>query len=386
MFIPDFLRFLALGLLAGCSGGGSGKGSGQDDTGPRDDTGDTAPLVERQSDCSGMDPADPAPLGGWIALTFDDGPDPIITPQILATLRKYDVPATFFMLGAAADDPENADIIVDILDDPLFSIANHSWDHPNLATLSTLEARSQIGDTLDVLETLGASVEFFRFPFGSATCELVDVVREDFGLNVAGWHIDTGDWCYAVGGGVCSPDDYWRIPAEYQADMYGWTLDQLAAFDGGVFLYHDVHQYTADELEELILTAQAAGYSFTHLHDAEAFPRLNAAEPYDFPWVGESCTPSADTCWQIEYLSECVETSADDVGLCVLDCTESRCIDRDGVAPLFCAEVAPGQGACLPYATGLNEFCNDLPGTVEVRLDGYDSTRNTRVCLPDTWQ
>ena len=118
-----------MAILTGCSGDGD-KAAG-DDTGGFDTTDDTGlPLdnLDRRAHCSGMDPADPAPLGGWAAMTFDDGPDPEITPQILATLRKYNVPATFFVLGTHLDDPDNADLIAEMIADPLFELANHSYD------------------------------------------------------------------------------------------------------------------------------------------------------------------------------------------------------------------------------------------------------------------
>ena len=364
---------------------------GTDDTGGGGtDTGPVLTYAEREADCSGMDPADPAPLGGWAALTFDDGPDPDVTPQILAVLRKHSVPATFFMLGTHVDNPDNADLIAEIVADPLFEVANHSWDHPNFQTLRLGEARTQIGDTLDALTDQGGAVEFFRFPYGSADCALVDVVREEFGLNVAGWHIDTADWCYAATGGTCGSDDYWRIPMAYQSDMYGWTLDQLAAFDGGVFLYHDIHQYTADEVEDVIVTALSAGYTFTQLSDADAFPLLNAGTPHDFPWIGEACSVSNDTCWQIEYLSHCAPTGDPDqpadAGVCVLDCTSSRCVDRAGTSPLLCAAVTPGTGTCLGYASDFNSLCEDVPGTVAQHVDAHNSSRTARVCLPHAWQ
>lgn len=384
---------LAALLTAGCSGNDDTKktpaGEGSD-TGTAD-TGDpwTGEEGTREADCSGMDPADAAPLGGWISLTFDDGPDPDITPQILAVLRKHEVPATFFMMGEKADDPDSADLVAEIIADPLFEIANHSWDHPNMRSLSDSEARDQIGWTVDTLEAQGGTVEFFRFPYGSADCELVDIVREEYGLHVAGWHIDTADWCYAASGGTCSADDYWRVPAEYQSDMYEWTLDQLGRFDGGVFLYHDVHQFTADEVEAVIVTALAAGYSFTQLNDADAFPNLNAGTPTDFPWVGEACSVANDTCWQIEYLSYCLPTGdpdqPDDAGVCVLDCEQTRCIDRPGSAQLFCSQVPDGAAHCLGVSNGYNESCAAVPGTASTRVEGLDGG-TSKVCLPYAWQ
>lgn len=377
--------FALLGLLA-CTADLPQTDTGEDTGAPAD----TEPtLAQRQSDCSGMDPADPAPLGGWAALTFDDGPDPVVTPQILDVLRKHNVPATFFVLGTHADNPDNAELMAEIIDDPLFSVANHSWDHPNFQSITLAQAQDQVGDTLDVLNAQGADVALFRFPYGSADCERVDMVRQTFGLHVAGWHIDTADWCYATTGGTCTSDDYWRIPLEYQKDMRGWTLDQLSAFDGGIFLYHDVHQYTADEIEDIIITAQSAGYTFTDVHNTEAFPLLNAGTPHDFPWVGEACSVSNDTCWQIEYLSYCAPTEdpnqPDDAGVCVLDCTDSLCVDRPGTAPLFCAATGPTGGTCLGYASSYNDDCAAIPGTVPTYVAGVNSSRRVDLCLPYGW-
>ena len=52
-----------------------------------------------------------------------------------------------------------------------------------------------------------------------------------------------------------------------------------------------------------------------------------------------------------------------DAGVCVLDCAETRCIDRPGTAPLVCAEVPGGESRCLGVASGYNEDCAAVPGT-----------------------
>lgn len=67
-----------------------------------------------------------------LALTFDDGPSPLYTPQILAVLRRYGVKATFFMLGANVEKcPSTVRQIVD----EGHTLGNHTWSHPNLDTL-----------------------------------------------------------------------------------------------------------------------------------------------------------------------------------------------------------------------------------------------------------
>lgn len=344
----------------------------------------------RRGECSGMDPADPVGgMNGRVAFTFDDGPHLTVTPQILATLRTYNIPATFFMLGENAANPALWSLIDDIDQDPLFEIANHSWDHADFTTLSSVDIDDEIDDTHQLLSTW-TTPQFFRFPYGNATCAAADTARNSYGQKVVGWHADTADWCYATGSvGTCNQASYWRIPIGYENDMIGFTLDQMAAFDGGVLLMHDIHQYTADNLETLISTLLANGFTFTPLDDVSAFPLLNANTPYDFPWMGESCDTNNDTCWQVEWNSWC-EATGDPAqpanqGICVLPCTD-WCVDRDGVAPLHCAEALANEGHCLAQSSSLNNYCGDIPGSVIDNVPEWnDGTPWVDTCVPYGW-
>ncbi len=344
----------------------------------------------RRGGCSGMDPADPAGgLNGRVALTFDDGPHATVTPQILATLRAYNVPATFFMLGENAAVMSNWSIVDDIDQDPLFEIANHSWAHPDFTLLSTAEAHAEINDTHQLLSTW-TTPQFFRYPYGNTTCTIADITRNDYGQKIAGWHADTADWCYATGTiGTCDQGSYWRIPTGYENDMVGFTLDQLAAFDGGILLMHDIHQYTADNLETIITTLIANGFTFTTLDDVSTFPLLNANTPYDFPWMGEACDTNNDTCWQVEWNGWCEPTGDPsqpaNAGICTVPCTD-WCVDRDGVAPLHCAEGLPNEGHCLAQSSSLNTYCADVPGSIVDTLPEWDNGSPwADVCAPYGW-
>ncbi|MEL6344903.1 MAG: polysaccharide deacetylase family protein [Myxococcota bacterium] len=377
-------------VLTACNGDEVDSGDVVDDTGAVDT--DEPVVVERQAGCSGLDPADRAPLGGNVALTFDDGPDPVITPQILSVLRTYQIPATFFVIGEKVDDPENAALVQEIAEDPLFLLANHSYTHPDLRRESQNSVREEVASTSDALGGFDVEPDFFRYPFGSGDCDRNDLVRDELGLIVTGWHIDTADWCFGVDEiGLCEVDDYWRMPDDYTRDMFNWTLDQIEAFDGGIVLYHDVHQNTADELEDAILAIQSRGYTFTNIDDADAFPLLNAGDFYDFPWMGESCDTTDDTCWMVEYLSYCAETNDPDAeptaGVCVLPCLSSRdCIDRDGVADTECVQTPQGENVCLALSQPVNEQCAEVPGTVRSRLPRFNGTGTLNVCMPFDWQ
>ena len=397
-------------MVVGCvdpsgSKGGGGDGATStppdsgDDTGTLDDSGTPVdPTCDgaeaRRHDCSGMDPADVAPLGGVVALTFDDGPSHLTTPGILEVLRDFQAPATFFVLGIQLEDSRNWDVIEEIVDDPLFTLANHSWDHQNQADLSLAAHRAQVDDTNDLIRTFGVEPEFFRFPYGSSTCDTADYVREQ-GMRVTGWHIDTADWCYAATGdtGECLQDDYWRIPEEYEADMLGFTMEQLERFDGGVVLYHDIHPYVAGELEAQLEAMVDAGYTFVALDDPGAFPNLNAGTPADLPYLGESCRTDDDRCWMVEYAAWCEPTDPSGPGtdgVCTVPC-DGYCLDRDGSPTTFCAEVAPGGfGQCTSRSVSLNDCCDAVPGTVAADVDRFvgessasESTKTS--CVPESW-
>lgn len=371
-------------LFVGCGSGGKRPGgsddTGPDDTGP-DDTGTPLDDYGARWDCGGMDPADPAPLGGWVALTFDDGPSPDITPQVIEVLGRHEVPATFFYVGSMAADPEVDDLIADVAADPLFDIANHTWSHEDLVYRTASFARDEMEATNEILAEYGVVPKFFRFPYGDATCDAVDFAR-DLGMHVTGWHIDNGDWCYAMNDGYCSADDYWRIPYGYEEDMVGLTIDQILESDGGIVLMHDVWQYTADELETLILGLKDAGFRFTSLDDTGVFPRLNADDPYPFPWIGQSCPVSDDPCWQIENFSWCEPTgdpdAGADAGVCVLPCGSAPCFSRDGGPPSQCVNWE-GSSVCLGVSDALNGWCEGVAGTVETEVSGVD------VCVPYAW-
>jgi peptidoglycan/xylan/chitin deacetylase (PgdA/CDA1 family) len=354
------------------------------------DTDTTYVPLERRHDCSGIDPADPAPLGGVVAFTFDDGPSSVYTPEILDTLRANDVPATFFMLGERVSDPDTWPIVEEIVADPLFAIANHSWSHPELTSLSTAAMEEEIDDTTDLLETFGP-FDFFRFPYGSSDCDAVDRVT-DRGMKVAGWHIDTADWCYAAVGveGRCEPADYWRVPAEHAGDMRGWIVEQVDRFDGGVLLFHDIHGYTADTLQGVIDDLAGRGYAFVALDDPAAFPLLSAGTPVDLPFLGEACDPADDRCWQTEFFAWCEPTSEGaTTGVCTMAC-EGYCLDRDGAATTFCAEQSTGAGQCIGRSHSLNGACAAVPGTEEKAMDRHvgssgASAANELVCAPPSW-
>ena len=229
--------------------------------------------------CSQNPTFDSGPFGLKVAMTFDDGPSLTITPAIVAILRAENIPATFFMRGDLLQNPAAKAIALDIHQDPLFRIANHTYSHPRMTNLTEAEARAQVTDTNNALrEAIGDPCfypEYFRFPFNNADCSTVEIVREG-GQAIAGIDIDPIDWCYATGNGTCPEfrfpplDDIWRD------DMVAYAVHRLQIKTGGIMLMHDIHQNTLDQLPDIIAAFRAEGVTFVDIADETLFPNFNA--------------------------------------------------------------------------------------------------------------
>jgi cellulose synthase/poly-beta-1,6-N-acetylglucosamine synthase-like glycosyltransferase/peptidoglycan/xylan/chitin deacetylase (PgdA/CDA1 family)/spore germination protein YaaH len=133
-----------------------------------------------------------------VALTFDDGPDPKFTPQVLSVLEQHHVPGTFFIIGENA--VQNRSLIERMVADG-DEIGNHSYKHPNMAEESTTGIELELNATQRLIEAYtGRSTRLFRAPyFGDAEPTTADelgpaLVAQREGYTVVGLHADPGDW------------------------------------------------------------------------------------------------------------------------------------------------------------------------------------------------
>src|ERR1700689_1462661 len=128
---------------------------------------------------------------GCVALTFDDGPDPVDTPKLLDLLREKNVKATFFVIGKRADQyPE----IVRRAWAEGHLIANHTWSHyPLFCFLTPRRLRAEIErGTESVRRSCGFRPRFFRSPVGQRHA-LLGPYLKDAGLEYVSWSIRTLD-------------------------------------------------------------------------------------------------------------------------------------------------------------------------------------------------
>lgn len=174
------------------------------------------------------------------ALTFDDGPS-AYTPELLDMLASYQIPATFFLLGQQAlHHPE----VVERMIKDGHEIGNHSWSHPNLRKLSQADQARQIGETDRLLRSHGATPLFIRPPYGAFDEATVQVANE-LGLSIMLWSLDSKDWKRL-------PDDYSKLISTRGTIYETGDLH-------GVFLFHDTHKSTVDDLPKIISQLKLGG-------------------------------------------------------------------------------------------------------------------------------
>jgi len=128
----------------------------------------------------------------YIALTFDDGPHELYTPQILDILKEYDVKATFFIVGKNCEKyPELAARIID----EGHEIGNHTYSH--LANIGKLDEGTLVRELLQVEDALhelrGYRPRLFRPPGGIYNV-FIDRIAAQLNYTAVLWNVDTHDW------------------------------------------------------------------------------------------------------------------------------------------------------------------------------------------------
>ena len=186
-----------------------------------------------------------------IALTFDDGPNTVITPQVLDILEEEGIRASFFLI-AQNITPGSAEVVRRAKAMGC-EIANHTVTHPFMDRLSPEEIRKEVETcTEKIIEITGEAPKYFRPPFIALSQAMYDNIDLTF---ICGMGCE--DWVPTV-------------TAEQRAERV-----IASAEDGQLVLLHDMqwNQATVDALKVIIPELKKRGYEFTTI--TELFERKN---------------------------------------------------------------------------------------------------------------
>lgn len=323
-------------------------------------------------DCSGVRVPDRNGFAKRVVLTFDDGPNPATTPKVIEILHKHHAPATFFENGMRYNSTAAKNLAHQIAIDPDFILGNHTQNHIDLAKQTAAKVTSEVMSTDALIRAAGSSAKYLRFPFGSASCSAKHYV-EGLGYTVVGWHIDSADWCYAAGNGYCKPATFQYVTDSLRHDMVGFIMSQLRQNNGGIILMHDIHQSTADHLDEILTKLESEGFTFARLDDKTVLPKLNGVAA---KFIGDKCTSNADCTFS--------GGTCAPVGFCTMACT-TTCPDQSGKAGTFCIANPDdtSKGMCVSKAASQNNNCAAITGTTAETLPRFSDPNVTAlVCTP----
>ena len=187
----------------------------------------------------------------YVALTFDDGPSPRCTPQLLDGLKERGVRATFFVVGCqVVKDP---DIVIRMAAEG-HQVGNHSYDHKELDKLSCGEAAEDMQRNNDLLcQLLGEGDYWVRPPYGLLSQEEMAALT----VPIINWSVDTEDW---------KSKDAEKILDIIYRD----------AGDGDIILLHDRYLNSVDAALRAVDHLQQQGYRFVTVAELLA---LKGVEP-----------------------------------------------------------------------------------------------------------
>lgn len=187
-----------------------------------------------------LDPSKPT-----IAITFDDGPNATTTMEVLDILEKYQVRASFFLIGTNIND-ESAKSVKRAFDLGC-DIENHSKTHSYMDKMTADEIKDEVAYVNDkVKEITGTTPKFFRPPYIAVN----DTMYENI------------DMTFISGNGCNDWDD--KVTAEYRAKY----LEKKAA-DGVIFLLHDAegNSKTVEALDKAIPILLEKGFQFATISE-----------------------------------------------------------------------------------------------------------------------
>ena len=176
-----------------------------------------------------------------LAMTFDDGPHPSLTPKLLDILKERNIKCTFFVIG------KNAKMYPKIIQRMIaegHEVANHTWTHCSLTSRSDAQIRSELQQSEDALvAAANYRPHLIRPPYGAINTRIKQFMFSEFGYSTIMWSVDPQDW---------------RRPG------VSVVTNRLVngARPGSIMLAHAIHPPTIQAMPSMFDQLLAKGYQF----------------------------------------------------------------------------------------------------------------------------
>jgi peptidoglycan-N-acetylglucosamine deacetylase len=191
-----------------------------------------------------------------VALTFDDGPDPTLTPQYLKILKDNDIKATFFVIGRSVET--YPDVLKQVNADG-HQICNHTWSHRSLRSMNEDNIKKELTKTEEAISKAigGENTKCFRSPFGDMPKKFI---KDNLEFTHYGWTGDSSDWRFD---NPAKPDKNLKlIDKDFQEN------------GNSVILFHDIHKVGITAVPVLISNLKEKGYKFVTVKDLNFEPGM----------------------------------------------------------------------------------------------------------------
>ena len=184
-----------------------------------------------------------------IALTFDDGPN-YNTSKILEILNKYNVRATFFVLGSKINHNEK---IIKTMDEYGMEIGNHTYSHKLMTKMDSDSIIKEINDTNNlVYEVIGKYPKLVRPSYGSFNKK----IKESINMPIIIWNIDTLDW-----------------KSHNSEKIVSRVMNKVS--DGDIILMHDIYSATVKAVDILVPKLISEGYQLVSVSELFYYKNIN---------------------------------------------------------------------------------------------------------------
>ena len=203
------------------------------------------------------------PTKPMIALTYDDGPSHKVTNKILDILEKYNIKATFFVVGDRVNNSQANKDALERADDMGCEIGNHTYNHKNISKIKEAEVVSEIDKTKEaVFKVIGKEPKLLRPPYGAYSKKSEGTMVYPLIL----WSVDTEDW-----------------KSRNAETVTGRVIGKIK--DGDIILMHDLYNSTVEASEIIIPQLIEEGYQFVTVSELAYYKNVELSSGTQYRYI-----------------------------------------------------------------------------------------------------